>query len=190
MSASFIFSTSPQDILSDRYLIGVIYAAAALLAMLMTQGTLVRVALTAGTAVFALTAVVSLWQGQATSNPGNFPTGYTDGLVAKIVKREHLSVGYAGYWDAATITWGTHMQVKVYPADACDGEKFLCPFYLHYITSWYIPHKNERSFLIYDSTQPVATPAVPSLGKPSAVYKIDELTMYVYPYDIAGRFQP
>jgi hypothetical protein len=190
LSASFIFSTSPEDILSNRYLVGVIYAGAALLAVLMTRGILTRLAVTAGTAVFALTGVVSLWQGHATTNTGNFPTGYTDGLVAKIAKREHLTVGYAGYWDAAPITWGTHMGVKVYPVSVCDGEKYLCPFDLHYITSWYVPRANERTFLISDPTQPVAAPAVPSLGTPSAVYHIAELTMYVYPYDIASRLAP
>jgi hypothetical protein len=80
--------------------------------------------------------------------------------------------------------------VKVYPVSVCDGEKYLCPFDLHYITSWYVPRANERTFLISDPTQPVAAPAVPSLGTPSAVYHIAELTMYVYPYDIASRLAP
>jgi hypothetical protein len=190
LSASFIFSVYPENILSNRYLVGVIYAAAALLAVLMTRGILARLAVTAGTAVFALTAIVSLWQGQATGNPSNFPTGKVSGMVAEIAKREHLTVGYAGYWDAAPITWATHLGVKVYPVQVCDGGKYLCPFFLHYITSWYTPHAGQRTFLISDPTQPVAAPPLPSLGKPSAVYHIDELTMYVYPYDIAGRMQP
>jgi hypothetical protein len=66
----------------------------------------------------------------------------------------------------------------------------LCQFGFHYISSWYNARPNERSFLIADPTQPVAAPAQPYLGKPSAVYQIDELTMYVYPYDIATRIQP
>jgi hypothetical protein len=189
ISASFIFSTNPMDIFSSRYLVGVIYAVAAMMAVLMTREILVRAAVTGATAVFALTGIVSLWQGQATTNTGNFPTGYAYGLVAKIAKREHLTTGYAGYWDAAPITWGTHLQVKVYPVQQCDGEN-LCEYGLHNITSWYVPHAHERTFLIFDPTQPVRTPALPVLGKPSAVYKIAELTLYVYPYDIAGRFQP
>lgn len=188
LSASFIFTTNPINILSDHYLVGLVYAVAALLAVLTTRSEFVRGIVLVGTAVFALTGLVSLWQGRATGNPGNFPTGPTSGMVAKIAEREHATIGYAGYWDAAPITWATHLRIKLYPVQPCNGEKSYCRFFLHYISSWYTPRRGQRTFLITDSTQPYgSTLPVASLGHPSAVYHINELTMYIYPYDIASR---
>jgi hypothetical protein len=187
LSIGFIFSTSPMEIYSSRYLVGVVFATAALLPLTATRAAPLRVAITAGTVVFALTGWVSLLKGEATINTGNFPSGYVSGQVAQIARREHLAIGYAGYWDAATITWATHLAVKVYPVQPCGAG--LCPFYLHYISSWYTPHPGLHTFLIVDPTQPAGATPVPSLGKPIAVRDIDELTMYVYPYDIASRLQ-
>jgi len=189
LSAGFIVSSTPVDINSDRYLVGVIYAAAALLPILAAGSAGRRIAVTAGAGVFALTGLISLLQGQVTANIGNFPTDQVAGEVAQVARREHLTVGYAGYWDATPITWATHFRVKVYPVQACPGIPRLCRFGIHYISSWYVPRPNQRTFLISDPTQPVPASPVPELGAPSAVYRIAELTMYVYPYDIASRLQ-
>jgi hypothetical protein len=190
LSVGFIVSSTPVDINSDRYLVGVIYAAGALLPLLATGSAMRRVAVTTGAGVFALTGLIALAQGQVTANTGNFPTDSVSGQVADVARREHLSIGYAGYWDAAPITWASRFRVKVYPVQVCPGDAQLCKFGIHYISSWYTPRPHERTFLISDPTQPIAAPAVPSLGPPSAVYHIAELTMYVYPYDIASRLQP
>jgi hypothetical protein len=187
LSAGFIASSTPVDIESDRYLVGLIYAAAALVPLLGAPGTLRRLAISAGATVFAFTGLLSLLQGTVTANTGNFPSAGASAQVARIARREHLSVGYAGYWDAAPITWATHFAVKVYPVQQCGAR--LCKFDIHYISSWYDTRPGLRTFLIDDPTQPIAAPPIADLGKPSAVYRIDELTMYVYPYDIAGRLQ-
>jgi len=188
LSAGFIASSTPVDIESDRYLVGLIYAAAALVPLLGASGTLRRLAISAGATVFAFTGLLSLLQGTVTANTGNFPSAGVSAQVARIARGEHLTVGYAGYWDAAPITWATHFAVKVYPVQQCGAR--LCKFDIHYISSWYDTRPGLRTFLIDDPTQPVATPPVAALGKPSAVYHIDELTMYVYPYDIASRLRP
>jgi hypothetical protein len=188
LSFGFIVSAVPVDIYSDRYLVGLIYAAAALVPLLAGRSVPRRLAIAAGTVVFALSGLVALWQGQVTANIGNDPSDYVSGLVAQIARREHLQIGYAGYWDAAPITWATHLQVHVYPVQACGAG--LCPFDIHYISSWYTPQRGIHTFLISDPTQPVAAPPVAALGKPIAVHQIDELTMYVYSYDIASRLQP
>ncbi len=187
LSIGFIVSSTPVDINSDRYLVGLIYAAAALVPLLAGASTLRRAAISIGVSVFAFTGLVTLVQGTVTGNPGHFPSDSVSARVAQIARREHLTVGYAGYWDAAPITWATHLAVKIYPVYACGAG--LCPFYYHNISSWYTPQPGLRTFLISDPTQPIAAPPVPALGKPSAVYQIDELTMYVYPYDITSRLQ-
>ncbi len=188
LSFGFIVSATPVDIYSDRYLVGLIYAAAALVPLLAGGSVVRRLAIAAATVVFALSGLLALWQGQVTANIGNFPSDYVSGQVAQIARREHLQIGYAGYWDAAPITWATHLQVHVYPVQACGAG--LCSFGIHYISSWYAPQRAIHTFLISDPTQPVAAPPVAALGKPIAVHQIDELTMYVYPYDIASRLSP
>ena len=187
LSVGFVVSSTPVDIFSDRYLVGLIYAAAALVPLLAGRSALRRAAVTAGAVVFAFTGLVSLVQGTVAGNPGHFPSYSVSAQVARIARLEHITIGYAGYWDAAPITWATRFAVKVYPVDACGAR--LCPFYLHYMSSWYTPRPGIRTFLISDPTQPVPAPAVPVLGTPSAVYHVNELTMYVYPYDIASRMQ-
>jgi hypothetical protein len=188
LSVGFIVSAVPVDIYSDRYLVGLIYAAAALIPLLAGGSILRRLAVAGGTIVFAFSGLVALWQGQVTANIGNYPSDSVSGQIAQVARREHLKIGYAGYWDAAPITWATHLQVHVYPVQACGAG--LCPFSIHYISSWYTPHPGIHTFLISDPTQPVAAPPVAALGKPIAVHQIDELTMYVYSYDIASRLSP
>ena len=187
LSIGFIVSSTPVDINSDRYLVGLVYAGAALVPLAAGRSALRRAAISIATSVFAFTGLLTLAQGGVAGNSGNFPSDSVSAQVARIARSEHLTVGYAGYWDAASITWATHLAVKVYPVGACGAQ--LCPFYIHYISSWYTPRADMRTFLISDPTQPVAAPPVPALGRPSAIYRIDELTMYVYPYDIAGRLQ-
>ncbi len=187
LSVGFIVSATPIDINSDRYLVGLIYAAAALVPLIAGSDIWRRVLVTGGAVVFAFTGLLTLIQGQATANTGNFPSDHVLSEVAQVARREHLTVGYAGYWDAAPVTWASHFQVQVYPVQLCNNQ--LCQSPIHYISSWYLPRPHQRTFLISDPTQPIQAPPVAELGKPIAVHQIDELTMYVYPYDIASRVQ-
>jgi len=106
-----------------------------------------------------------------------------------VARAEHLTVGYAGYWDAAPLTWASHAQVQVFPVQLCNNNA-LCQSPIHYISSWYVARPHTRSFLISDPTQPIQAPPVEDLGKPVAAHQIGAVTMYVYPYDIARRIQP
>jgi hypothetical protein len=185
LSLAFLVSSVPGEIYADRYLVGLIYAAAALLPLAATHSVRRQAVVVAGTCVFAFTGLLGLLEGHATENTAHWPAGNLDGQVMAIARRQHLTIGYAGYWDAATITWGTHLAVKVFPLQTCGNQ--YCLFYEHYISSWYTPRPGVRTFLLADSMAALATPYLPQLGKPSAVYSIGQLTMYVFPYDIASR---
>jgi hypothetical protein len=187
LSASFVFSSNPIDINSSRYLVGVIYAAAALLPLLATGSTVARVAVTAGVTAFALSGLVSLLEDE------ELATGTAS--YSLIHQVEHyldgrgLTLGYANYWDGAPIMWSSHFHIRAYPVQDCAPN--LCWSYLHMITSWYTtPRPHQRSFLISDANQAVSSAPTPNLGKPSAVQQIGPLTIYVYPYDIASRMIP
>ncbi|HEX4107210.1 MAG TPA: hypothetical protein VHX88_03705 [Solirubrobacteraceae bacterium] len=187
LSGVFIFSTSPVDQYSARYLIGAVYAAAALIPLLASTRPLARVLITAGAALYALTGVVCLISNQST--PTATLIGYPQyNQVAKLARENHLAFGYADYWDAAPITWATHLRLHVYPVQDCGAQ--LCPSSLHDITSWYVPRASTPTFLIADTARPTPSNPVPGLGTPTHVYQISAMTMYVYPYDIAARIQP
>jgi hypothetical protein len=186
LSAAFLFSGLPEDLGSSRYLLGLIYAAAALVPLLARSGWPARVAVTAGVTLYAFTGWLALAQQRI--GPPTSPSDRLAGAVADIAKKEHLSVGYAGYWDAAPITWATHFRVKVYPVDDCDGNLHLCGFELHFISSWYTPAPAMRTFLLSDSAYPAEPSApTPDLGRPIAVHPLGTVTMYVYSYNIASR---
>ncbi|HUA70428.1 MAG TPA: hypothetical protein VMA96_05090 [Solirubrobacteraceae bacterium] len=197
LSVAFVFSDAPVDIHADRYLVGVLYAAAAVVpaaAALAPAGSARRgraaAVVLAGTCVFALGAIVSMARG-VSSEGTEFHTPVSAAVadqVAQIAKREHLTVGYAGYWDAAPVTWATGFRVHVYPVAVCDQNAHLCRFDLHFISSWYSPRPGTGSFLLTDdrSSQSVTVPT-PDLGRPTAVYRIGPIKMYTYPYDLAAR---
>jgi hypothetical protein len=187
LSASFIFSSNPIDIYSSRYLVGVIYAVAALLPLLASRGTVARVAVTAGVTIFALSGLVSLFKNEELASGSASYSLYHQ--VERYLDSRGLDVGYSNYWDAAPIMWSSHFHIKAYPVQDCAPN--LCWSYLHMITSWYTtPRPGQRSFLISDATQVISSAPTPNLGKPTAIQQIGPLTVYVYPYDIASRMVP
>jgi hypothetical protein len=186
LSAAFILSDIPENLGSSRYLVGAIYAAAALVPLLGNHGQLTRAVVTAGATLYAFTGWLALAQHRI--GPPVSPSDQLAGEVEKIAGQEHLSVGYAGYWDAAPITWATHLRVKVFPVDDCNGNQHLCAFELHLITSWYSPRPGAKTFLLSNPAYPAVPSApTPDLGKPIMVHQLGSVTMYVYSYDIAAR---
>jgi hypothetical protein len=190
LTLAFLVSAAPVDIHADRYLVGLLYAGATVVPAATAARPRAAAAVIAGTCVFALGGVVSLARGAA-NDRSEFHTPVSTGVaaqIARIAAREHLTVGYAGYWDAAPVTWATRFRVQVYPVAVCDGGARLCRFDLHFISSWYEPRPGTGSFLLTDnsSSQSVTTPT-PDLGRPTAVYRIGSITMYAYRYDLAAR---
>ena len=188
LTGAFLLSAVPVDIHADRYLVGLLYAAAAVIPAIAARRIFTQAVAVIGTCVIALSAIVALSQGVATRNPQGFPPTDLAKRVAAVAAANHLRVGYAGYWDAAPITWASHFGVNVYPVSVCDQGARLCPFDLHYISSWYTPRAQTGTFLLTDSRQRLVPAPVPGLGRPAAVYRLGQLTMYVYRYDIASRF--
>lgn len=186
LSASFVFSSNPIDINSSRYLVGVIYAVAALLPLLAAGGVAIRAAVTAGATVFALSGLVSLTKNDELATGTASYSLYHQ--VERYLDSKHLALGYANYWDGAPIMWDTKMRIRAYPVQDCAPN--LCWSYLHMITSWYTPRRRQPTFLIADAAQPVPSAPTPNLGAASSIQQIGPLTVYVYPYDIAGRMMP
>jgi hypothetical protein len=186
LSVAYIFSQLPEDLASARYLVGVLYGAAALIPLIAHRRPTIRPFITIGATIFAFGGWLGLAQEKVTALTS--PTDQLANQVATIAREEHLGVGYAGYWDAAPITWASHMAVNVYPVDDCYGH--ICQFSLHVISSWYTSKPGTKSFLLSDPATPVPAAPSPELGTPIAVHQLGSATMYVYSYDIATKIGP
>jgi hypothetical protein len=116
------------------------------------------------------------------------PLASLEGRISTIARQEGASRGYADYWDASALTWGSQMAVSVEPVVFCELG-VLCPFPFDVVSTWYQP-RDTGSFVLQDSTSIwMPFPAPTGLGRPEAVFRLDRrYTMYVYRYDVASRF--
>jgi hypothetical protein len=190
LSAAFVLSATPVDVHADRYLVGLIYAAASVLPAIAAGRAVSEAAALAGTCVFALGGVISMAQDTLAKNVEGFPSTGVTRQIERIAVSRHLTTGYAGYWDAAPITWASHFRVQVYPVSICDVGAHLCRFDLHYISSWYTPRPGSGSFLLTDPSLANVSIPTPDLGAPTGVYRLGRITMYTYPYDLAAKIIP
>ncbi len=187
LSVAFLLSATPVDIHADRYLVGLIYAAAAVIPVIASGSVRTEAAALVGTCIFALGGVFSIAQGTIERNTQGFPSVAVAHRIARIAAADHLRFGYAGYWDAAPITLASDFRAQVYPVSVCDQGAHLCSFDLHFISSWYTPRHGIGSFLLTDSSLANVPAPTPDLGAPTAVHHLGQITMYVYPYDIATK---
>jgi hypothetical protein len=189
-SLVFVLSNAPVDANSARYVLAGYVAIGALLPLLALRGRPWRASVTAGVCVFA--AIASY---QVIRNPFQpqlrFPTPQQANALARFARAEDVRYGYTGYWDAADLTWMSGFGVEVYPVSQCKpGSLVICPYDIG-ISSWYTPRPGTRSMFIVDhgiQLQSVTAPD-PALGAPLGTTTIGDLTVYVYPYDIASRFR-
>jgi hypothetical protein len=185
-SAMFVFSSAPVDTGSSRYVLAGYVAIAALIPLLSMRGLGWRLAVTAGVCVFAFSSIYQLARQPFT--PGNtFPTPGQSNLLLRFAQDNNVQYGYAGYWDAADLTWLTHFKLKLYPVVSGCGPAGLCPQPNVQIDTWYRPRPGSRSMLVADSSQPGVSAINPQLGKPLKTAEIGNLTVAIYPFDIASK---
>jgi hypothetical protein len=183
LSAALIFSSAPQTGGTQRYLVGLVFAAAAVAPLFAKRCAAAQAAVVLGTVVFSLASVISLTRSDLIAKATTGPTPAVAEGVADLAARLHLTRGYAIYWDAAPITLGSHFRVQPAPMVGCVASPGGCPGPVHFITTWYQIERAAHSFLLTDSTMEPYKPAA-ELGAPSAVYRIGTVTMYVFDYDI------
>jgi hypothetical protein len=188
-SLAFVLSSAPIDANSARYVLAGYVAVGALLPLLALRNRFWKASVTAGLCAFAVIASY-----QVIRNPFEpqlkFPTPQQAQALARFAETEHVKYGYTGYWDAADLTWMSGFHVKVYPVTQCSSQNLaICPFNIG-ITSWYKPHGATNSMLVIDhgiQLQTVTAPN-PDDGTPIASVTIGDLSVYVYPFDIASHF--
>ena len=174
LTLAFLFSAAPVDIGADRYLVGLLYAAAAVVPAAAAGHRRTEAAVLAGTCVFALGGIVSLANGATSRGRAFHPPPVTAAKRSRSRGSPAPSprVGYAGYWESAPITWATDFRVDVFPVSVCNGGANLCRFDLHFISSWYGPSAHrEASCWSMTGTSESMTAPTPDLGRPIAVYR-------------------
>ena len=185
-TAVYLLTSAPQDVNGGRYIIAGYVAIGALVPLLATRGLGWRLATTAAVSVFALSGVYqTLNQSFAVTPPT--PGPLQAGELLRFAEREHVSIGYAGYWDAEAFTWETRFKLQLYTEYECDpATSGICGFPTVQISTWYTTHPHERSLLIVDPSQ--QSPAVSGLNvaisPPIATKTIGSLTVYVFPYNL------
>jgi hypothetical protein len=182
----FLMSTAPLTAYSGRYLLAGYVAVGALLPLAARRSRRSRVVLTTAVCLFALSAIYEV--SDRPFDPGRtYPGPHAAGGLVRFADQQRVSFGYAGYWDAADLTWGTNFRVKLYPVLECVGQHRLCTFPWVQISSWYTPRPGVRSLLVLHPGNRGVTGVDPALGQPVGHTTIDGLAIYVFPYDIASK---
>ena len=171
---------------TDRYLLIVVPAVAATTPLAIRGSRTACLSATAAS-VFVATSIVALVSGDMRSVAYDGASVPEAQRIEQYVSSDHLSVGYAGYWDAANLDWVTHGKLHIYPITNRLG--WLGP--MARVQAWYRPRPDTPSFLLlapYDQELPNRLPT--DLPSPQRKVRIGPTTIAVYPYDIAAFLHP
>jgi hypothetical protein len=101
--------------------------------------------------------------------------------LVRLLEREGVTRGYAGFWNSQNLTWQTGMRLLVAPIRNCGTQ--LCPYNVFTIRSWYEP-QGGPTFLLLDPTLHVLH-APPFASRAVETHRFGPLTVYLFDYDIA-----
>jgi hypothetical protein len=188
---AFVFTTAPgvEGAKHESYYATVIFSVAAIVPLLIPRSGVARRLIPVGASIFFVGGIVGLKRNylQVTEPP----LAHYAAQITKLAEANHVQAGYAGYWDASSLTWNSRNRVRVRPLVQCPNPAGapICPFVLMRTPAWYVP-KQRRSFLLVDPAQLFVTTLPSGLGAPIASYAVGPVQMYVYSYDIASRLGP
>lgn len=173
---------------SDRYLIIAIPAIAAVVPMHVT-GRWRRWLVCAGASVLALTSVIAL---SFDTERGAFYQGTAVRVLERIeavVRTGHLGVGYAGYWNAASLTWSSAGRLRIYPITDVAGPAAL--MFLARAAAWYVPRPATSSYVVLaPGDGDLADRLPPGLPRPQREIHLGAITLAIYPDDVARYLAP
>jgi hypothetical protein len=187
--AAFVFSTRAA-IRYEAYYATVVLSVAAVVPLLICSGPVARWLIPSGASILFAGSLLGLTSHylDMVYDP---PISRYGSEVARVARGIGVTAGYAGYWDASSLTWSSHERVTVRPVLECANPlgAGICPFFLMRVPSWYVP-RQRRTFLLVDPGSLFVLTLPAGLGAPTASYAIGPLRMYVFPYDIASRLGP
>jgi hypothetical protein len=181
-AAAYVFTTVARAP-SDRYIIIAVPAVAALVPLLAT-GRRTRALVGLGAAVFVGAGLVALEAGDPVIEVHRGTAVPRAAAIERLTRSLDLTVGYAGYWDAASLTWSSDGRLHVYPLMDIGGVPK--PARLARADGWYAPRAATPSYLVlapHDGNLPDRLP--PQLPHPQRLARLGSVTVAVWPYDIA-----
>lgn len=187
----FMVVTAAVDVTSSRYLVGVLFAAGALVPVCGEADSRLTRGVAASVGLYALVGVVGLARGEFTVDGLRAPDAEQAHALARYAARQDVGVFYAGYWDAMPLTWNGG-GIEARPVEPCPATGGLCPFRFHRISTWYRPRPGVRSAVVLDRRIRASslTALPPGLGPPASSTRIGQLEVFVFDRDIAGGFGP
>jgi hypothetical protein len=172
---------------SSRYLVGLTYACAAVLPVVMCRSDGTRVAVAAAAATFAAVSCASLAAGELPALKAPLAIVRFGPAIVRTLEALGIRRGYAQYWKAAPLTSESSGRVLVAPVNPCDNRRALCPYRLNSISAWYAPRRTKRSFLLTEPSTDGLGLAARSLGTPRATKRFGPLQLLIYEGDISTR---
>jgi hypothetical protein len=188
VSVAFSFNVRVESTHLSYYAT-ILFSVAAVVPLLMSGRSPARWIVPVGASIFFAASLVGLTRHLF---DGAIPAiARYESNIVKFAKANHATTGFAGYWEASSLTWSSHDRVLARPVGGCANPEGadICPFPLERVPSWYVP-RQRRTFLLVDPHE-IYLPSLPKgLGQPLAVGAFGRARMYVYPYDIASRIAP
>ncbi len=190
ISLGFVFSSAPifpANFEDTAYLVGILYAVAAIVPLLARKNVAMRAIAVAGTLVFLLNSFIALDNDGILQAPqqDSGPSLQVARDVTRVAEAMHATHGYGVYWDAGSITWLSNFKVLVAPIVGCPSSSALCRGANDYLESWY-NFEPRRTFLLSDVDYLQWTPPA-VLGRALAIYHFGTVTMYVYNYNVTEK---
>jgi hypothetical protein len=186
LALSFVTTTNASALGagSMNYLLPLALAAGAAVAMLAAPVPWAQLTVALAVAAVGAVNLAGVVQGKAGTSPGAI--GSYEHRLVDLLRQKGVTRGYAGYWDASTLTWQSGRRVLVAPIAQCDlpNEPRLCAFRFFTIRSWY-DERPGPSFLVVDPTTSYLAKPPPIVSTASASYRFGPLTVYLFDYDIA-----
>jgi hypothetical protein len=186
LGAAFVLTAqaAAQGAGSANYLLTFSLAAGAGVALFATRSTRRRVAIAVAVAVVGAINITSVAQGRGSPSPGAIGTYQQE--LTRLLQDKEIRRGYAGFWDAASLTWQSRMRLVVSPVTPCGQE--LCGHRFFTIASWF-RERPGPSFLIVDPMSGVSA-APPVTRTAIGSYRFGPLRVYVFDYDLARHIRP
>jgi hypothetical protein len=168
----------------EAYYATAILSVAAVVPLLLRSRSPVRWLIPIGVSIYFIGSIVGL----TNYDPPVVPLNHYEAQVVKLARANHATAGYAGYWDASSLTWMSHERVTSRPVFPCQnpGGANICIFPQETVASWYVPQQR-HTFLLVEAKELLPPEG---LGPPLKTYEFGPEVMYIYPYDIASRIGP
>lgn len=104
-------------------------------------------------------------------------------MLVTYLESQHVSYGYADYWESNSTTWATGGAITLRAAYSCSAKGQLCALKFADASAWYQPHSGWTAIVVDPRFLLTATPSV--YGPPREIRQIGPMTVYVYDHPLA-----